>query len=81
MSILFDPGEAIASDGSIYQTRKTIREASDKQGQTGISKNFDDLLVVGYHSKLFRDDVMAQYIHDGRHLIPWMGNEKIMIDR
>ncbi|XP_065055484.1 splicing factor, suppressor of white-apricot homolog isoform X1 [Rhopilema esculentum] len=42
---------------------------------------YEDVIVIGYHSKLFRDDAMAQYIEDGKHLIPWMGDESLLIDR
>ena len=42
---------------------------------------YEDIIVIGYHSKLFRDDAMAQYIEDGKHLIPWMGDESLLIDR
>nr|CAG4638514.1 EOG090X07RL [Cyclestheria hislopi] len=42
---------------------------------------FEDLLVFGYACKLFRDDEKALYIDQGKHLIPWMGDENIKIDR
>lgn len=44
-------------------------------------ENDQELLVFGYHCKLFRDDAKAESIDAGDHLIPWMGDGKIMIDR
>ncbi|KAK5638225.1 hypothetical protein RI129_012520 [Pyrocoelia pectoralis] len=41
----------------------------------------EDLLVFGYACKLFRDDVKALYIDQGKHLIPWMGEDSLKIDR
>lgn len=41
----------------------------------------EDLLVFGYACKLFRDDEKALYIDQGKHLIPWMGNDSLRIDR
>ncbi|CAI5797289.1 splicing factor, suppressor of white-apricot homolog isoform X1 [Podarcis lilfordi] len=40
-----------------------------------------ELLVFGYACKLFRDDEKALQQEQGRHLIPWMGEPSIMIDR
>lgn len=44
-------------------------------------ENLDDLLVFGYACKLFRDDEKALYIDQGKHLIPWMCEETLRIDR
>ncbi|XP_037091144.1 protein suppressor of white apricot-like, partial [Pollicipes pollicipes] len=41
----------------------------------------DELLVFGYACKLFRDNEKALYIDSGKHLIPWMADETLKIDR
>jgi hypothetical protein len=41
----------------------------------------EELIVFGYSCKLFRDDFYAKAIDRGQSLIPWNGDENIMIDR
>ncbi|XP_035383044.1 splicing factor, suppressor of white-apricot homolog isoform X2 [Electrophorus electricus] len=53
---------------------KAVKEESD-------SSKYAELLVFGYACKLFRDDERALYHEQGKHLIPWMGDKNIMIDR
>ncbi|KAM8960283.1 splicing factor, suppressor of white-apricot homolog [Pelodytes ibericus] len=57
----------------------TARKKS--RGSSGKSAAVAELLVFGYACKLFRDDEKAVYHEQGRHLIPWMGEPQIMIDR
>ncbi|XP_030763854.1 splicing factor, suppressor of white-apricot homolog [Sitophilus oryzae] len=49
--------------------------------KTKTDKNLEDILVFGYSCKIFRDDEKALYIDQGKHLIPWMGDDKLKIDR
>ncbi|XP_028400439.1 splicing factor, suppressor of white-apricot homolog isoform X2 [Dendronephthya gigantea] len=51
----------------------------DKRGQRAIKDQ--DLLVFGYSCNVYCDDIKAVYFDEGRHLIPWMGDESLMIDR
>lgn len=44
-------------------------------------ENFDDLLIFGYACKIFRDNERATLIDHGKHLIPWMGDSSLKIDR
>lgn len=44
-------------------------------------ENQEELLVFGYQCHLFRDDEKAQFIDQGKHLIPWMNDNSIKIDR
>jgi len=54
---------------------RTLAETANKKD------DLRDLYVFGYQCKLFRDDERALFIDRGKHLIPWMGNENLMIDR
>lgn len=44
-------------------------------------KEQEELLVFGYACKLFPYDEKAALIEAEKHLIPWMGDENVMIDR
>ncbi|CAF1166959.1 unnamed protein product [Adineta ricciae] len=45
------------------------------------AKEEEELIVFGYSCKLFRDDFSAKAIDRGQSLIPWNGDENVMIDR
>lgn len=61
--------------------------STHSQSETGILRKNDfkekkeELFVFGYSCKLFRDDAKALHIDQGKHLIPWMGDETLKIDR
>ncbi|KAM9841827.1 splicing factor, suppressor of white-apricot homolog isoform 2-T2 [Aulostomus maculatus] len=63
--------------------RGAKKDQSNKPVKKDVSDSdkYADLLVFGYACKLFRDDERAVYHEHGKHLIPWMGDKRIMIDR
>lgn len=57
-----------------HNNRPAKKDVSD-------SDKYADLLVFGYACKVFRDDERALFHEHGKHLIPWMGDKDILIDR
>ena len=60
--------------GKKKYNNKAVKDVSD-------SDKYADLLVFGYACKVYRDDERALFHEHGKHLIPWMGDKKITIDR
>lgn len=77
MSILFDDNEDIAKRTSGSSVKRSMQDSN----YNATAKKYDKLLVFGYHCKFFRDDEMAVKVNEGKTLIPWMGNQDLMIDR
>ncbi|XP_041083089.1 splicing factor, suppressor of white-apricot homolog isoform X3 [Polyodon spathula] len=61
-------------------SKKDQKAVNSKKTNDSVGK-FAELLVFGYECKVFRDDERALYHEQGKHLIPWMGDKSIMIDR
>ncbi|XP_075999457.1 splicing factor, suppressor of white-apricot homolog isoform X2 [Genypterus blacodes] len=63
--------------------RGAAKKGHNKAAKKDVSDSdkYADLLVFGYACKLFRDDERALYHDHGKHLIPWMGEKNITIDR
>lgn len=70
MSVLFDPHEVGINGQS--NLRKGARPPRRKE---------DDLLVFGYACKLFENNQTTASFDEEKSLIPWMGDESLLIDR
>lgn len=58
---------------------KRAREAGLKTQVLSDKEN--SLFVFGYACRIFDDKEKALYFDQGKHLIPWPGDESLIIDR
>lgn len=60
---------------------KRTREASAGSRPQVLSDKENSLFVFGYACKIFDDKEKALHYDQGKHLIPWPGDESLKIDR
>ena len=80
MSVLFKNQFEYENEGNTYATRHqppNIRKVGNKDKR----EREESLLVFGYACNVYCDPEKAVYFDEGRHLIPWMGDESLKIDR
>lgn len=71
------PQQAINNNNLVNNSRFSKVANSDQTEKS----NFQDLLVIGYSSNLYRDDFMAMKLESRDILIPWNGDQNLLIDR
>lgn len=64
----------------LYSTSRVTENVVEARTITPAG-NPDDLLVVAYSSNLYRDDFMALKLESRDMLIPWNGDQNLLIDR
>lgn len=63
------------------QKKQFGRYSNILKQNNSVTNDDDDLFLFGYACKLYRDDEKARLVNSGKHLIPWMGNMDLLIDR
>ncbi|CAG8633087.1 3564_t:CDS:10 [Paraglomus brasilianum] len=79
-----DQGPSTRPDYSTrYKSRKNKHQRKKQKLVGELEKEYEDLLIFGYESKVFKDDEMAQKVNTGELLIPWRGETQnvILLDR
>lgn len=61
--------------------RESKRKRQEREREEEEEKERAALIIVGYESKLFRDNETAAAVNTGKFLVPWMGDKSLMIDR
>jgi len=54
---------------------------NDEREENSNKPQSEELFVFGYACKLFRDDEQALTVDEGKYMIPWMGDDSLLIDR
>ena len=60
---------------------KRINWGSFSKSLSRDAEPYEDLSAFGYTAKMYYDSEKYAWIQSGRHLIPWMGHEELLIDR
>ena len=73
-----------SSTGNSSPTRNPRRDRKSRWAAASTQNklpSYDELSVIGYSCKLYRDDEHATEVNSGASLVPWMGDSTLHIDR
>lgn len=64
-----------------YNNKYGTKSNNDANGDQKDGSSSIDLTIVGYSCNLYRDDFNAAKVENKNNLIPWNGDENLLIDR
>ncbi|RNA35652.1 splicing suppressor of white-apricot -like protein [Brachionus plicatilis] len=65
----------------LKHTNYRTKNPPNKIDDPSVAKTYDDLNIRGYSSNIYRDDFTALKVESKEYLIPWNGDQSLLIDK